>query len=422
MVSIMEDKEYEELFDSLLNNPIILKALKKSFIDKFMQEDYVDVNMYINPLFNKNVWFSELRREESDFSDLYKIKQLDLNKIVVFFKQKVSNFTNAELTSLEAEGLTSLIFKSISKERRLEFSKQALKHIQKKIAINQSKNVFYNSDKVKLEFITTINGLNKILDSDNCAYKKAFYRGQASANYLLKPSIYRSKEIKENEYNLYNEALKECPDDFYQCERHIEKLVKMQHYGLPTRLLDITKSPLVALYFACKDNMKQYGELVVLCSPDEKMKYPQSDNVSILASLPFFSYEEQMKFLYAVSNFEKEKYKEALDRLIHAVQFEKPAFINDIKRDTILDNFFVLALKSNRRIVSQDGAFIICGLENNKYSINDYRLKDDEGKKIIILIDNKEKILSELDFYYINQAKLFPELETVSQYLKDRYK
>ena len=41
------------------------------------------------------------------------------------------------------------------------------------------------------------------------------------------------------------------PQSFSECKSALDYLVQMQHYGLPTRLLDMTTNPLVALYFAC---------------------------------------------------------------------------------------------------------------------------------------------------------------------------
>ena len=65
----------------------------------------------------------------------------------------------------------------------------------------------------------------------------------------LCPSILRLPRLRENESRLYHELLIECPEEFEKCPSHLEKLVKMQHYGLPTRLLDITGNLLVGSVF-----------------------------------------------------------------------------------------------------------------------------------------------------------------------------
>jgi len=74
-----------------------------------------------------------------------------------------------------------------------------------------------------------------------------YYRGHESFTYELKPTIYRDANLIQNEDVIFKELILRCPNDFAAMTSTFQTLVKMQHYALPTRLLDLTTNPLIAL-------------------------------------------------------------------------------------------------------------------------------------------------------------------------------
>ncbi len=85
-----------------------------------------------------------------------------------------------------------------------------------------------------------------------------FFRGQKDCTWSVEPSAYRNDGVNK-ETDAINGALRQNPFEFRSCNTYFEKLTKLQHYGLGTRLLDVTLNPLVALYFAT-DKSVQYKE------------------------------------------------------------------------------------------------------------------------------------------------------------------
>ena len=93
-----------------------------------------------------------------------------------------------------------------------------------------------------------------------------WWRGQGNSNWELLPSVFRVKDHgKRYEDNITRRFQQRAPS---RCAKppapndYFGWLFLMQHYGLPTRLLDWTESPLFATFFAT--SQKEEGALYAL--------------------------------------------------------------------------------------------------------------------------------------------------------------
>lgn len=425
---------FYNFFNDMFYIKDIYQAFKNICLDKMRFDGYSDMSAYIYGRIKKENMYASLKAHKSKYAVLYQGPYPKLDIALEVWREKIEEppyrdniYNPPELTFEESSAIVNWVYRMLKNAQEKEnFTKELLRQIRDLAGIANeahfSKGVVYNAKKVEVHFFSSLSSVSNFISSVKKRNDPLFFRGHANANYTLCPSIMRTIRLQENESRLYHELLINCPDDFEKCATHLEILVKMQHYGLPTRLLDITRNLLVALYFACESNLETYGELVLISAEDRAIKYPQSDTVSILASLPVFSYQKQKKFFSWARdpNISNLQFNVKAERLIHEVRLEKPAFQAEVNKDDVLSNYIVYALKNNSRIVKQDGAFILCGLLSGQGFLEKFRYSE-HGKKIIVLLEKKKRIIEQLETFSINRASLFPEIECVAEYLKTKF-
>lgn len=239
------------------------------------------------------------------------------------------------------------------------------------------------------------------------------FRGHPDNSYLLKPSLFRRQGNRKNEKNILRELLSLHPSEFRDDRSVFEQLVRMQHHSLPTRLLDLTFNPLVALFFACREFPEKDGELIRLSVRKSVVRYFDSDTVSCVANLSNLTGRERDE-LRRVRTKSGLKNSAAGQRLLQFIRSEKPYFLPEIEPDDLKSILVVKPKQSNRRILAQQGAFLLFGLPieliaNNNFGIDIVRTP--------IPAAAKARFLRQLDLININESSLFPEIERAALYI-----
>lgn len=304
-----------------------------------------------------------------------------------------------------------------------------------------------------------------------------FFRGHPNFKFELEPSIYRNAEFIKYEHKMTKDALTECSEYFNPYENLFEKLVRMQHYGYKTRILDITTNVLVALYFSVNNNDdEENGEVLVFDIPNDEIKYHDSDTVAILSALSLrdenFDIELYRKMAHQdflidtnlllsqlrknplnlqdnlinintkidddVLSYQTKDLNNGYFKAINKIFNEYPEIIqllNDIRKDKpyflpnidIRDFNRVLCVKptlNNERIKRQQGAFLIFGIESNKLTPANFLLdwqKFYNGERFIINKHAKSTICDDLKSFGISHQILFPEIDNQAKHIISRY-
>ena len=146
-----------------------------------------------------------------------------------------------------------------------------------------------------IEYVQAVEGMSKVKSAEGWRPGRTLlFRGQPDESFELLPSIARSGNLK-HEKNLVEAAKHKLPEVFGADLPPLDLLAMLQHHGIPTRLLDLTESPLAALYFACQEGRD--GEVFVFETHDDDLTdYPICQAVADSYRFAFCTFTSLLSF------------------------------------------------------------------------------------------------------------------------------
>lgn len=253
------------------------------------------------------------------------------------------------------------------------------------------------------EYVSTILEVREAISCGD-PYHDVWYRGVKNNKLDLLPGAYWRSVCDEVSLVLSFRAMAPglLPD---QPADEWEWYYLMQHYGLPTRLLDWTENPLAALYFAL-DRADATTDPCIWVLDPVTLNALSGENAILTPG-------EQSK---AVDNWLPENcYKGA-----------KPIELIPNEKSYLKDNRLPLAIfptRHNPRIIAQRGTFTLHGVEQRPLNALDLKLKNGSDSLIRIDIEPSaiQRLVGELWAVGITKTLIYPEPQSLTDDLKRIY-
>lgn len=220
-----------------------------------------------------------------------------------------------------------------------------------------------------------------------------WFRGQKRADWDLAPSIFRGYTL-DDEKNLTNRFRSRATIRHIYTPEYEDKagwLALMQHYGLPTRLLDWSRSPLVAAYFALQESVES-SELA-------------QDDAAIWVLDPF-RMNEMKGFARLTLPINSKKARPMIE----------PAFTDSVEENGKVRA--VMAAETDTRMFVQQGCFTI---HSDRKSLNCAPGSEEFLKRLIVPLSAVEQLSDEIRTAGFRRGDLFPDLENLAAEMRSSY-